>query len=448
MNENRSDNIDKLFKDALPSKEEPSKNVWNQIERGLDKYDNQYYISRSRLFFALSACLFVLLFSFGILAFIHYKNDHMKDLHANGETLIVSAQKFEHISRSPSSVDPIHPLAEKRVIKRKDLNELNLNIARRRQLDPKEDNSLEVEGHLSKNPARSSEEKEFRDMVLIHANKGNLEPVRLKILSLEWYSNQRLFGQVQAVKEIANSKRDSRFAHFSITGYFSQEFSGYNLSDNDAASPYDQEIEQKERDVFSASGGLLLNYMLKKRVMIQSGLSYSWSRSSMDPSECFAVANNNGNIQYKISTISGYGYLPSSASVAPNLGDSALTDKSFSKLAYLTIPLIGSYVFKLSRFTILAGAGVCFNFLTSARLESKIEGPSPNGGESVVTMYGLKKVNYGILVKGELQYPINSNWWIHLIPYFKNALSPINMHNALSTYPYNFGIGLGVSHGF
>jgi hypothetical protein len=74
--------------------------------------------------------------------------------------------------------------------------------------------------------------------------------------------------------------------------------------------------------------------------------------------------------------------------------------------------------------------------------------PPGDHQESVVAMHGLKKVNYVVLLKAELQYNINSNWGVSLIPCFKNALSPINIHSDLSTYPYNFGIGLGISHRF
>jgi lipopolysaccharide assembly outer membrane protein LptD (OstA) len=200
--------------------------------------------------------------------------------------------------------------------------------------------------------------------------------------------------------------------------------------------------------VFSASGGIFLNYRLNKKWVIQSGLSYSWSNSILDPSESYAVKNNNGNIQFRVNTISGYGYLQPSSPSSPNVGDSVLTDKAYSKLHYLTIPLNASYRVSLKRFTLLGGAGVTFNFLTDATVETKILGSPFDQHESVVTLYGLKKINYGILLKAELQYKINSDWGISLIPCFKNALSPINIHSVLSTYPYNFGIGLGVNYRF
>ncbi|MDP4131076.1 MAG: outer membrane beta-barrel protein, partial [Bacteroidota bacterium] len=251
------------------------------------------------------------------------------------------------------------------------------------------------------------------------------------------------------LKKRAGSGHSSFLSRLSVTPYFSQEFARYNLSDNnDSTGANGREIEKRERSVFSASGGIFLGYQLNKRWTIQSGVSYSWSSSILDPYESFAVKDNNGNVQFKVNTISGYGYLSSSSAVAPGVGDSVMMDRVYSNLHYLTVPLIASYGISLKKFTLLAGAGVSFNLLTSATVGTRILGSPGDQLESVVAMHGLKKVNYGVLLKAELQYDINSNWGVSLIPCFKNALSPMNIRSDLATSPYNFGIGLGISHRF
>jgi hypothetical protein len=96
----------------------------------------------------------------------------------------------------------------------------------------------------------------------------------------------------------------------------------------------------------------------------------------------------------------------------------------------------------------MAGMGFTLNLLTSAILETKLQDASYSQDEIEVKMYGLKKTNYGALVKADLQYPIYRNWSLNLVASFKNTLTPINLHTIISTYPYNLGIGLGISHSF
>jgi len=190
-----------------------------------------------------------------------------------------------------------------------------------------------------------------------------------------------------------------------------------------------------------------VNFNVSGKWILQSGFSYSWSKSLANPTTSYAV-NDNGQIKFKVNTVSGYGYLPISPSVPTQVGDSVITGKSYTKLHYLTMPFIVSYKFRIRKFTVMAGMGFTLNLLTSAILETKLQDASYSQDEIEVKMYGLKKTNYGALVKADLQYPIYRNWSLNLVASFKNTLTPINLHTIISTYPYNLGIGLGISHSF
>ena len=75
--------------------------------------------------------------------------------------------------------------------------------------------------------------------------------------------------------------------------------------------------------------------------------------------------------------------------------------------------------------------------------------PNFKQNESEIPLRGLKKINFGLLVKTEIQYRVTSKMAVSLIPSFKNTLGPINMNNSiLQAYPYNFGIGAGVVYLF
>lgn len=96
----------------------------------------------------------------------------------------------------------------------------------------------------------------------------------------------------------------------------------------------------------------------------------------------------------------------------------------------------------------MIGAGISFNLLTSATLETKIYGPNLKEQETVIPIKGIRNLNYGIILKADLEYHINDRLGVNVIPSFKNSISPINIHSALSAYPYNFGIGAGLSYHF
>lgn len=231
----------------------------------------------------------------------------------------------------------------------------------------------------------------------------------------------------------------------SLTTYFSKEFVGYSLTDDDGTGAKGREIEQRERNVFSASVGFFANYQMSKNWVIQSGVSYSWSNSLIDSGTYYAVKDNHGDIQYKLNTLSGYGYLRPKTTAQPNIGDSISTGKSYTQLHYITIPLILSYRFLLKRFSVLIGTGASFNVLSSATINTNTYGNGDREKEYAVNLMGLKKINYGMEIKMDLEYHISSRLGVNIIPCFKNTLSPVNLETAVTAYPYNFGVGAGIT---
>ena len=169
----------------------------------------------------------------------------------------------------------------------------------------------------------------------------------------------------------------------------------------------------------------------------------------MDSSQSYAERNSAGDIAFKLNTASGFSFLHSPSFIVPMVGDSMATAKTHSELHYITFPLVLSYRVATRRFTLLAGAGMTFNILTHATLETDIYGANYKQNESEIPLKGLKKINLGLLVKAEMQYRVNSKIAMSLIPSFKNTLGPINMKNSsLAAYPYNFGIGAGIIYLF
>ena len=439
MDANKPNDVDELFRDSLKSHlDGPSDAVWEKIENQLDREDHLFYRARFRLLLRVCAGLLMVIFALGILIFVHFNYGHRVRSMAIGESRAGTSGLWGETGgnrRSGKSDAFADPATSGESIRKDKLIGPGLKGVLN-------DGDIIYPLILARSSNHLSPATSLPPAIVFQSP----EPATL---SFRLGKNDLPVDPTNDFKKAARPGHSSFLSRLSVTAYFSREFAGYNLSDNnDSTGVNGKEIEKRERSVFSAAGGVFLDYKLNRRWVIQSGLSYSWSSSILDPSESFAVKDNNGNVQFKVNTVSGYGYLSSSSSVAPGLGDSVMMDRAYSNLHYLTIPLVASYRFNRKKFTLLAGAGISFNFLTSATIGTRILGSPGNHQESVVAMHGLKKVNYGVLLKAELQYNINSNWGVSLIPCFKNTLSPINIRSDLSTYPYNFGIGLGISHRF
>ena len=425
MDEHLENKADKIFRDLLQHyKYDPAGNVWNKIENELNKEDKKIISLQNRRKVFMITGLLISLISLGLISNFelrqHKTSVAKSSLLVSNKTHATTGNVKDKNQDDPSISGPATNTLRS--------NNFNFNIR---------NVAIDIE---NKSP-------------LVDSGKTNMRSMASRVIEsglASFHTDQMALPVATPMNDklIVKRQRQSFKEKVSITSYFSQEFAGYNFTDKDSTSPRGKEIDQRERNVFSVSVGVYVNYKFKKRWVLQSGIGYSWSRSNIDSSTCYAVNDNNGNVQFKLNTVSGYGYLHPSSSVQPSVGDSVSTAKAYSQLHYLTIPLLLSYNFSLKRFSLLVSGGVTFNLLTSATLETNTYGSGFPEKEYLVNMMGLKKINYGIVLKADLEYHINYKLGIDLIPSFKNTLSPINLRTAISAYPYNFGIGLGVTYRF
>jgi Outer membrane protein beta-barrel domain len=419
MDEHLQNNVDSFFRNSLhQTRHDPSEEVWNKIEHELNKEDRKVILIKNRRRVLITASLLIGLIGLSIFTSIQLRENHLPVVNLSDPSSITPKSPYKVLPES--LISNREPLKNKTGPKR-----LNFNSGAVVKAEKKSIQSLFGITNICCSPIQITALKLpsfLPDPVVLPATVDMHNKVTIK------HQEQSFIDRI------------------SVTPYFSKEFAGYNFTDEDSTSPGGKEVEQRERNIFSASLGIYINYKLNKKWVLQTGLSYSWSSTNIDSSICYAVNDNNGRVQFKLNTITGYGYLQPSSSVQPNVGDSLLAGKAYSQLHYLTIPFVLSYNIPLKRFSLLVGGGVSFNILTSAAIETKTYGSAYPEKEYVVNMMGLKKTNYGILVKADLEYHISSALGIHLIPSFKNTLSPINLRTAVSAYPYNFGIGIGLSY--
>lgn len=427
MKNSFDNHIDKLFRDALQfHKKNPGKHIWENIEKELETEEHTALVNKRKPGLKKITAL-LLLFFFLSSMFVYY------------------ALNLVQPHKSVLSVNIKNPAARKLTDKQPEMfYKRSLPIVRNKSLLPCSTVGKETgiaEADLSFSDVTSSTMSPVPNYTLT-----NPDNVFLSMPMPVIRPSPHLLSAAQNIVRLQEPKFIDRF---SFTAYFSQEFAGYNFIDNDITAPNGKEIEKAERNIFSASLGVYLNYKINKKWMVQTGISYSWSRSVMDSSQSYAVMNDAGDVAFKLNTASGFSFLHSPSFIVPMVGDSMGTAKTHSELHYLTVPLIVSYRIPMQRFTFLAGAGMTFNVLTHATLETDIYGLNYKQNETEVPIRGLKKINAGLLLKAEIQYQLTSKMSVSLMPSFKNTLGPINMNSSsLSAYPYNFGIGAGIVYSF
>jgi hypothetical protein len=412
MEENRPDHLDKLFTEPLRSFEDrPADEVWEKIEQELDGDKRRVFFPIFRLFSLVAAFLIALCIALVIL----YQAVHKTNV---AHKIAVSRDKSSDIGRST-------------------IVTTNLPSPNRHLSYPSTSEKY-VAASVRSGP-------DARDWLPLYDDFSTVvRPSQSTALHTIADIPQLLTSHIDNYKEENPIHLVTQLRRWSISSYFSQELAGYNLADHDSTGAGHREIDKRYNSLVSASAGILVGYQLTKKWLLQTGLLYSWSSSMGDPTTAYAVTDNNGNTKYLLNTVTGFGYLPSSSPA----GDSVKTDQSSSRLHYLSIPVIASYAFHKRRLTFLAGAGLIGNLLTGATVTSRIEGAPTPQPESIVTLYGLRKINYGLLVKAEAQYAVRAGWSLNLMVTSKNMLTAINTNPQYSTYPYYIGLGLGIKHIF
>ncbi len=246
-----------------------------------------------------------------------------------------------------------------------------------------------------------------------------------------------------------NKKRKAYNPKFTLTAFAAADYTAYRL-ENDEFNTRDNKagIEKRERSDLSSSAGILVGYTIRKKITIQSGIMYSSSNISIDPTKIYAEKDNAGIIKYRYNTSFGYGYLLPSFNSSPSVGDSLFANGANHTLNYISIPLIAKYKVGNKKISFNPGVGVTFNFLTKATLTTDVEDQFNTETEYISKLHSIKEFGSSIILTPEVQYQLSKKINISALPYFKYSLGVINKGNVVKTYPYTFGLGIGVVYKF
>lgn len=242
--------------------------------------------------------------------------------------------------------------------------------------------------------------------------------------------------------------------YFIITPEASTELAKYNLENNaeqdnnNMPQNYKNEIGTREKHDLSLTAGVLINYQFKKEVGLEAGIIYSNTIISIGAHDIYAVKQSNGSLAYKYNASSGYAYLNPSFGLPLNVGDSISTSAAQHNLKYLSVPVMLKYKIGDKKIYFTPAIGLTANVLLASSIKTEIKSALNSEQASITKLYGLKRSYIGYIIKTELGYNLKDDLAVNIQSTCRYALTSINNTNVVKTYPYSFGIGIGISYKF
>jgi hypothetical protein len=299
---------------------------------------------------------------------------------------------------------------------------------------PKNESAKTVEGRL-----QSSVEK--LPAILPKSRPDN--PVNPTI------ANIPLLPLPQNTAAIPNKKKAA--PSWALMSFAATDITNYHLEDDlDGASQHEDKstVEGRETHEPSFSGGFLAKRSLGKNMELRTGVIYSNSAITVAPEKIFAVQKPSGDVAYILNLSSGYVYLKPAFAGSPSVGDSLATTGSEHSLQYLSFPFTLHYIKEKKRFAFSVGGGFSLNTLLSAKLKTEIESQLNSEIETFSRLEGMRQFYLGMMVNAEVEYQLNKVLSISLMPTFRQAVTPITKDAVVKTYPYSYGLGLGLTWKF
>ncbi|MBK8712999.1 MAG: outer membrane beta-barrel protein [Niastella sp.] len=505
-------NIEDLFHAALDDNEEtPSQNVWEKIDRQLDK-DNIVSIKRKYTNLKrFAVMLLLLLISFAL--FDVYKINTLskgnglakydnsiksdkqsksniitgkgseKNTETNSAVITDTSSNINDRKDKPSPEDittnnqkltnqhqdvPIDKTQLQKLNKvekiysskniKKTQEDLTSNQKKKR--NTKGSYRIKITSPDPVEDKESTDQNDYADNQIPYLPKKNTRPPEEDKLKTKDSTDTKKLSTliVSAKPKIADSsnntiaktasKKTSKSSRFSFTPFFSPDIAWYRLQDDKTGQPDNaSEIEKEEKHEFSSTFGILADYKINKHWGLQSGVTLSNTNITVNPKTIYAQQDNTGGVKYRINTSSGYGYVLPSFSTNPAIGDSLYAFTSTHSLQYIGIPLAVTYNITKGKFKFNALAGIAANILTKAKLEATLEKGFNNSIETLDNIRGLKKVYFSGLAGIGVDYKLTKKTALVFEPTMRFALNSINKDAPVKSYPMSFGFNVGLKIG-
>jgi hypothetical protein len=233
--------------------------------------------------------------------------------------------------------------------------------------------------------------------------------------------------------------------YWTVTAFTSYDWVNYRL-DNDFQTV--KKIKDQETHEPSVSTGALLTRQLTNRWALLAGLFYSKTSIGIGQQKIYAFNVPAGSVSYKYVASSGYGYVNPKFSTTPAVGDSLIAAEANHTLEQICLPLMIKYRIQKNKLSFLPGLGITANFLTSEKIKTEVKDASHREIVSINKLNGTRPNNLSLIADAEIQYKLAAKMSLNFRPALRYAISPITKGNVVETYPYSFEAGLGLTYRF
>ena len=428
---------DKIFRSAYRQfRDEPTADLWKKINDTLDREATRSYKQRSmnlrRISFVLLLLLTVLILFETVIIRTNSRNSK------KNSTSVVNVKSVDKKETSSEFADTIN-------IGQRKVTPVERDLATNKR--------LQFEHKLSQNLGLNNEAEESSDLTHT-ALISSTERVRINYPDVAFsektlnpppaFIDNLFLSKNSSISKIQPGQNSSRIV-WTYTPFLSYEWAQYRI---DSDLPAINSIKQGNEHEPSFSTGVLVTGQFEETWMLQSGIVYSNTTIDIAPQKIYAVQSPNGDYAYKYITSAGYGYIRPGFLAAPALGDSLSTAEAEHTLRHITIPLVIKYKIGRGKFSLLPGAGIAANFLTGTKVETEIKNATNKETIIITKLTGTKNLNWSLTADAEMQYQLNNKTSINLRPGFRYAISSITKNDDFQTFPYAFGIGLGMTFKF
>ena len=236
-------------------------------------------------------------------------------------------------------------------------------------------------------------------------------------------------------------------SRLSISAYFSPDYLvGYGFS-----SPYswgtqiENSIKQHEKEKFSYTTGVKVEYALSANFSIGAGIAYEEYSFNVDPTVIHAQRQSDGDIGYYFTTSSGIVQCPS-------YGHTTLTDSikmnASSNRKYLQVPLLAKYYVvntKKLRLYVIGGVEPCFSLGMNTTMNWQ-NFWGEGGTVSANSVEGSRNLYFSYYVGVGVTYKAGKHLSIYVEPGLHNAVTPIDDQIAVTTSPSLFSASVGLTY--
>lgn len=434
----------KIFKTAVEeNEEEPPEAIWHNVEKTLDKqnilkYKRRYFqlarIAICALF--LSVCLnlhddFTISFSKGM-AGINKQQSATDPVDQSVKQYLKVPASLKH----KQVIEDMHSFSDSglvnnrknilRVFHTNNNEELNKNLVA---------NRITISGKKLDNIAL----QHFDNLPI--DKEHILQPLSLMQTLPEKNANP---DNVQKAKKLIALKRPVK-SRITLTAFVAKSIIKNHLDEiYEIDNVNENELKEREKRKFSFSTGLLAGYQIKK-IIVQSGISYTQLNSSVAPSYLDEEIYN-GSTNFLLPTTYGVAVIDKNYFPGLTSADSLhLNGFSKQKISYITLPLLLKYnIIARKKLSFYVSAGGAVNIITGSKVDLSFMQNASTFKTINPQLAGLKKCFYSAIVGLDASYIIHKNISLTIQPSLNYSLSSINKNTPVKNRVSVANIATGI----